>query len=127
MPDLGNGKICYLETPAADIHRSASFYSTVFGWSVRVRGDGRTAFDDGVGQVSGTWDPTRKPKADPGILIHIMVADIAESVGAIRANGGEIVEGPDPGASNVHAVFRDPPCNVMGIFEEPTFCVVVDQ
>ena len=46
-PTLGNGKICYIEIPATDIGRSADFYSKVFGWKIRQRGDGATAFDDG--------------------------------------------------------------------------------
>ena len=54
-PTMANGKICYIEMPAVDIARSADFYSRVFGWSIRTRGDGSTAFDDGVGEVSGTW------------------------------------------------------------------------
>jgi len=36
-PTLGNGKICYIEIPAADIERSVSFYQEVFGWNVRTR------------------------------------------------------------------------------------------
>jgi uncharacterized protein len=31
-PTLANGKICYLEIPAADITRSSDFYNKVFGW-----------------------------------------------------------------------------------------------
>ena len=54
-PKLGNGKICYVEIPATDIARSASFYQDVFGWQTRKRGDGQLAFDDGVGEVSGAW------------------------------------------------------------------------
>ena len=54
-PTLGNGKICYVEMPANDVQRSAEFYEKVFGWKIRTRGDGATAFDDGVGEVSGTW------------------------------------------------------------------------
>jgi hypothetical protein len=27
----------------------------VFGWKLRTRGDGAVAFDDGVGQVSGSF------------------------------------------------------------------------
>ena len=54
-PTMGNGKICYMEIPATDIPTSAAFYTNVFGWKTRKRGDGATAFDDGVGQVSGTW------------------------------------------------------------------------
>ena len=46
-PALGNGKICYIEIPATDISRSAHFYARSFGWNIRRRGDGATAFDDG--------------------------------------------------------------------------------
>ena len=52
-PTLRNGKICYIEIPAIDVARSADFYASVFGWKIRRRGDGATAFDDGVGEVSG--------------------------------------------------------------------------
>jgi uncharacterized protein len=54
-PTLGHAKICYLEIPANDIRESAGFYEQVFGWKIRRRGDGSIAFDDGVGEVSGTW------------------------------------------------------------------------
>ena len=54
-PTLANGKICYVEMPATDIARSADFYRRVFGWQIRQRGDGSTAFDDTVGEVSGAW------------------------------------------------------------------------
>jgi predicted enzyme related to lactoylglutathione lyase len=53
-PTLANGKICYIEVPAADITRSAEFYRRVFGWHIRQRGDGHTALDDTTGEVSGT-------------------------------------------------------------------------
>ncbi len=49
-----HGKICYLEIPALDLKVSADFYATVFNWRIRTRDDGSTAFDDGVGEVSGT-------------------------------------------------------------------------
>ena len=52
-PISANGKICYLEIPTADIPRSVAFYTTVFGWKTRTRGDGAIAFDDGV-EVSGS-------------------------------------------------------------------------
>jgi hypothetical protein len=54
-PAFGHGKICCLQMPAVDIQQSAGFYRQVFGWNVRERGDGEVAFDDGVGEVSGTW------------------------------------------------------------------------
>jgi uncharacterized protein len=52
-PALANGKICYVEIPAIDVSRSVLFYREVFGWTIRRRGDGSTAFDDPVGEVSG--------------------------------------------------------------------------
>jgi predicted enzyme related to lactoylglutathione lyase len=79
-PTLGNGKICYIEIPAIDIDASASFYKAVFGWHIRQRGDGHLAFDDTVGQVSGTWIVGRKPSTDPGLLIYIMVDSVAAAV-----------------------------------------------
>src|SRR5215467_5032884 len=66
MPKSTNGKICYIEMPATDIARSSDFYSAVFGWNVRKRGDGATAFDDTTGEVSGAWVPGRPPAKQPG-------------------------------------------------------------
>ena len=33
-PTRANGKICYLEIPAVDVHQSAGFYAAVFGWKL---------------------------------------------------------------------------------------------
>ena len=65
-PTLANGKICYIEIPATDIVSSVTFYQAVFGWKVRRRGDGQTAFDDSVGEVSGTGRSRAEPlRANP--------------------------------------------------------------
>ncbi len=87
-----NGKICYIEMPATDIARPADFYKRVFGWNIRKRGDGSTAFDDTTGQVSGAWVVGRPPAAKPGLLFYIMVDSVAASVDVVVANGGEIVQ-----------------------------------
>src|SRR4051794_26032263 len=71
-PTLTNGKICYIEIPSTDMARSADFYTKVFGWNIRKRGDGHLAFDDTTGQVSGTWVLGRPPASQPGLLIYIM-------------------------------------------------------
>ena len=75
-PTYGNGKICYIEMPTSDIALSADFYHRVFGWNIRKRGDGSTAFDDGVGQVSGAWVKGRTPASQPGLLVYIMVDSV---------------------------------------------------
>jgi uncharacterized protein len=118
-PTLGNGKICYIEIPATDIARSADFYAKVFGWQIRKRGDGSTAFDDGVGEVSGTWVPGRPPAAQPGLLVYVMVDSAAATVEAILANGGEIVQPIGADAPEITARFRDPAGNVIGIYQQP--------
>ena len=113
-----NGKICYIEMPALDIRRSAAFYETIFGWKIRQRGDGSTAFDDTTGQVSGTWVAGRSPAA-PGLLVYIMVDSVAKTCEAVIANGGEIVQPIGHDAPEITARFRDPGGNVIGLYQQP--------
>ena len=79
-PTSRNGKICYIEFPAADVKRSAEFYEKVFGWNVRRRSNGQLAFDDTVGEVSGTWVTGRPASAAPGLLFYIMVDSVEATV-----------------------------------------------
>jgi len=118
-PTYGNGKICYLEIPATDIARSIEFYQTVFGWNVRRRGDGQAAFDDGVGQVSGTWVPNRPPSSEPGLLLYIMCDSVAKTIEKITANGGELVQPTGVDAPEITARFRDPGGNIVGLYQQP--------
>ena len=119
-PTYGNGKICYVEIPATDIARSIEFYQTVFGWNVRRRGDGQAAFDDGVGQVSGTWVMNRPPSEAPGLLVYIMVDSVAATIEKITANGGELVQPIGADAPEITARFRDPGGNILGLYQEPS-------
>jgi predicted enzyme related to lactoylglutathione lyase len=118
-PTLGNGKICYIEMPAVDVQRSADFYSKVFGWQLRKRGDGAIAFDDGVGQVSGTWVTGRPPSTTPGLLIYIMVDSVAAMIDAVITHGGELVQPIGADAPEITARFRDPGGNVIGLYQQP--------
>src|SRR2546425_12122061 len=107
-PTSTNGKICYVELPADDIPRSVEFYRAVFGWHIRERGDGSMAFDDGVGQVSGSWRRSRPASPTPGILIYVMVDSVAETIKKVTAHGGEIVQPIGGDAPEITARFRDP-------------------
>lgn len=118
-PTCGNGKICYVEIPAIDVTRSATFYEAVFGWGIRKRGDGSTAFDDGVGEVSGTWVTGRPPSGQPGLLIYVMVDSVAATVDAVVANGGVMVQPIGADAPEITARFRDPGGNVIGLYQQP--------
>jgi len=117
-PTIGHGKICYLEIPAVDITRSAAFYKDVFGWNIRQRKDGHTSFDDGVGEVSGTWTTGRQPVAG-GVLIYIMVDDIEQTVKAVTDKGGVIVQPIGVQAPELTAHFKDPAGNIFGLYQEP--------
>ena len=119
-PTLTNGKICYIEIPALDIHRSADFYAGVFGWRIRQRGDGHTAFDDATGEVSGTWVVGRPQSSEPGLLVYIMVDSVAATVDAVIAHGGELVQPIGADAPEITARFRDPGRNVIGLYQEPS-------
>jgi predicted enzyme related to lactoylglutathione lyase len=118
-PTLSNGKICYIEMPAIDINASASFYKEVFGWQIRTRGDGSTAFDDTVGEVSGTWVLGRRPASEPGLLIYIMVDSVATTIEAVIANGATIVQPIGMDAPEVTARFSDPAGNIIGLYQQP--------
>src|SRR5689334_7473275 len=114
-----NGKICYVEMPATDIARSSDFYKQVFGWNVRRRGDGATAFDDTTGEVSGSWVLGRPPAAKPGLLFYVMVDSVADMLNAVVAHGGEIVQPIGADAPEITARFRNSGGNVIGLYQQP--------
>jgi predicted enzyme related to lactoylglutathione lyase len=115
---VARGEVRYLHIPATDPAASATFYQRVFGWTIRTRGDGSTAFDDTSGLVSGAWVTDRRP-ADEGVLVYIRVDDVAVTVDEIAVAGGEVVRPVTREGENLlYADFRDPGGNVLGIFQE---------
>ena len=117
-PTLANGKICYLELPAVDAARSASFYRDVFGWTVRKRGDGAMAFDDTTGEVSGTF-VTGREASTPGLIFYIMVDNVAAACQAVERHGGAIAQPIGADRPAITARFRDPGGNIVGLYQEP--------
>jgi len=118
---MPHGKICYLEIPANTAEASADFYSSIFGWKVRKRGDGELAFDD-AGGVSGTWVKESDRTPDEHTRTYIMVDVIADTLKRIEAAGGRVLTprtniGSGMGA---FAIFADPVGNEFGLYEEPT-------
>jgi uncharacterized protein len=116
---MPHGKICYLEIPAKTAEASADFYSTIFGWKVRRRGDGELAFDD-TGGVSGTWVKESDRTPDERTRTYIMVDSITDTVERILATGGRVLTPrTDIGAGmGAFAVFADPVGNEFGLYEE---------
>lgn len=118
QPTIGNGKICYIEMPSKDVAQSAEFYRSVFGWNIRRRGDGSVSFDDGVGQVSGVWVLNRTPLSIGGLMVHIMVDDIAKTMAAIQQAGYAIVQPVGADLPEITAKFCDPGGNILGLYQE---------
>ena len=119
---MTHGKICYLEIPANTAEASAAFYSTIFAWNVRERGDGNLAFDD-TGGVSGTWVKEHDRTPDERTRIYIMVDSITDTLKRIQAAGGRVVaprKDIGPSGGGAFAVFADPAGTEFGLYEEPT-------
>jgi len=117
---MSHGKICYLEIPATTAEASAGFYSSIFGWTIRKRGDGAIAFDD-TGGVSGTWVNESDRTPDEQTRIYIMVDNISDTLKKIEAAGGRVLTSRTviaPG-SGAFAVFADPAGTEFGLYEEP--------
>ena len=118
---LPRPRLCYLEIPALDVHRSAAFYEQVFGWHIRHRETARPSFDDATGNVSGAWVTGRKISREPGLLPYIWVDSIDATLSRVTEQGGEIVETPHPdapGSTSWIATFRDAAGNAMGLYQE---------
>lgn len=117
---MSHGQVCYLEIPSNDAAASAAFYSALFGWKMRARGDGATAFDDTTGSVSGSFvGLDRLQPASPGVLIYVKVDDVSAAADQAEALGATIVQPVGADAPELTARFRDPSGNVLGLYQEP--------
>ncbi len=85
----------------------------------RKRGDGATAFDDGVGEVSGVWVLGTAACLCSRAMVYVMVDSVAATVDAVVAKGGEIVQPIGADAPEITARFRDPAGNVIGLYQQP--------
>lgn len=119
-PTFANGKICYIEIPSDDVQISSIFYETVFDWRIRRQDDGSVSFDDGVGEVSGTWVTDRKASTQIGLMISIMVDDINVTIELVTKNGGRITEPVGKHLPELTAQFSDPFGNLWGLYQHRT-------
>ncbi len=113
-------KVVHFEIPVDDLARAKKFYSSIFGWKVRRRGDGELAFD-GTAGVSGTWVKESDRTPDERTRTYIMVDAITETLKRIQGAGGRVLTPrTDIGAGmGAFAAFADPVGNEFGLYEEP--------
>jgi uncharacterized glyoxalase superfamily protein PhnB/predicted enzyme related to lactoylglutathione lyase len=117
---LPRPRLCYLEIPAVDVHKSADFYEKVFGWNIRHRDSDHPSFDDATGDVSGAWATGQEISRAPGLLPYIWVDSIDATLAQVAAHGGAVVKEPhidSPGGCWI-ATLRDPAGNVIGLYQE---------
>jgi predicted enzyme related to lactoylglutathione lyase len=111
------GGVSYLRIPAEDPRGSAAFYEAVFGWSVRGDRD-EPSFEDGTGHVIGHFVVDLPVAGEAGVRPYIYVERVDETLERVVAHGGEVVAEPYPEGDLWVGTFRDPPGNVLGVWQQ---------
>ena len=108
--------IDYVELPAADLPATRAFYEQAFGWQFTEYGPDyagiRSPSGDGeVGGLDGTAGADRRVP-----LVLLYSDNLDDSIEAVRAAGGTIVQGPYvfPGGRRFH--FTDPSGTELGVW-----------
>ncbi|HXH23489.1 MAG TPA: VOC family protein [Dehalococcoidia bacterium] len=97
-----DGKLDYLELPAANLAESKRFYSEAFGWTFTDYGPTYASFEQGLDGGINAEDPSGAP-------VPILYAHDLEAMEAkVTAAGGQITRPifSFPGGRRFH--FRDP-------------------
>ncbi len=110
-------RLDYVEIATNDLERSKEFYADAFGWAFNDYGpdyagiQGASADDPEVGGLN----PEATPSPD-GVFVQLYSDDLDASVEAVKAAGGEVVDGPYgfPGGRRFH--FTDPSGNQLGVW-----------
>jgi predicted enzyme related to lactoylglutathione lyase len=108
------GRIDYIEFPAADIAATKAFYTGIFGWKFTDYGPDYTSFEDG--RLAGGF--ARQEIARGGPLVVIYSTDLAGMETEVRAAGGLIVKEifSFPGGRRFH--FTDPSGNELAVWSD---------
>jgi uncharacterized protein len=116
VPDKANdGRMDYIEFPAADIARTKVFYGEVFGWKFTDYGPDYTSFEDG--RLYGGFSKER-PAIQGGALIVIYAHDLEGAELAVQKAGAKISKEifSFPGGRRFH--FIDPNGNELAVWSE---------
>ena len=103
----------WMDITVADAAALRDFYARVAGWEVEALPmgdyDDYVMSDDRGRPVAGICHQ-RGPNAGlpPVWLPYVQVPDLEAALAAVRAGGGEVVDGPKPAGDERMAVIRDP-------------------
>ena len=109
-----DGKLDYLELPAADLGATKVFYADAFGWTFQDYGPTYAAFDQGLdgGFDADPAERTRTPL--PVLYAHDLEAMLAK----VQAAGGTVARPiyAFPGGRRFH--FTDPAGTELAVWSE---------
>ena len=107
-----DGKLDYLELPAANLPATKDFYSQAFGWTFVDYGPTYAAFSEGLdgGFQADAGEASAKP------LPVIYSENLEETLDAVESAGGAIVKPifSFPGGRRFH--FTDPAGNELAVW-----------
>ncbi|CCG04719.1 VOC family protein [Blastococcus saxobsidens] len=119
-PEHRHHTIDYVELTATDLERAKRFYAEAFGWAFTDYGPryaGIRHLDGGAGPEPGGI-ALGEPAGRGGPLVLLYSADLEQSLAAVSAAGGQVVEGPYPFPGGRRFHFRDPSGNELGVWAE---------
>jgi len=114
--------VVWAEIPVIDLQKAMTFYSTVFGFELKLNEMGPNPMADisyqGGAGVSGHLYPGQPARNGEGPTVHLAVPDtVEEAIERLRSAGGEtngvVIEIP-PGR---FAYAIDPDGNSLGLFQ----------
>ncbi len=89
----------------------------MFGW--RVDADREDpGFEDGTGHVIGHFVADLAVAGEAGVRPYVFVERVDDALEKVVAEGGEVVTPPYPEGDLWVATFRDPPGNVLGVWQQ---------
>ncbi|MEH1168073.1 VOC family protein [Micromonospora sp. CPCC 205539] len=112
--------IDYVELTVTDLDQAKRFYAEAFGWQFTDYGPDyagiRSPHGDSAPEVGGLRADHEVRAGGP--LVLLFSADLDQSVQAVQAAGGQVVNGPYefPGGRRFH--FTDPSGNELGVWAE---------
>jgi predicted enzyme related to lactoylglutathione lyase len=110
--------IVHIEISANDHAEAGEFYASVFGWKLRAYPEmNYTTFDPGEG-VGGGFNPVTDDNPVGTIMVYINADNLEETLGKIKAAGGEVVLASyDIPTVGTMAIFKDPTGNQLALLK----------
>ena len=108
-----HGRIDYLQLPALDIQRSATFYEAVFGWSI----DPNSGSFEAPGMI-GQLTTDLAPAARGGPVLWISADSLSSVLSRVESNDGRVRGRPQlDGGERCLVEIDDPAGNRIGLWD----------